>query len=135
MKKLKKKPAAFLAIVVLLAVLLVFSILIVGRFQKAHTFKLSSESGDPARKTEQIQPVNGTVHVRGDADTDVEFTDMETGKSYVIGYLTHGMSERIKLEKGKWYAVRGGGNLTVRPVNVRIVEDRLIQQKKWNGFP
>ena len=37
-----------------------------------------------------------------------------------IGYITHGMSETIQLEKGKWYSVEGAGELTIRPVNVRI---------------
>lgn len=71
-------------------------------------------------KSEQIQPLFGTVKVRGDCDTDVVFTDIETGEKYKIGYITSGLSEKIKLQKGKWYTVTGGGNLTVGPVNVRI---------------
>lgn len=35
-------------------------------------------------------------------------------------YYAHGMSETIQLEKGKWYSVEGAGELTIRPVNVRI---------------
>ena len=60
-------------------------------------------------KSEQIQPLFGTVKVSGDCDTDVVFTDMETGEKYVVGYITSGVSEKIKLEKGKWYTVAGGG--------------------------
>ena len=40
--------------------------------------------------------------------------------AYVIGYITSGVGETIKLERGKWYRVEGIGELTVRPVNVRI---------------
>lgn len=71
-------------------------------------------------KSEQIQPLFGTVKVSGDCDTDVVFTDIETGERYVVGYITSGVSEKIKLEKGKWYTVAGGGNLVIGPVNVRI---------------
>ena len=71
-------------------------------------------------KSEQIQPLFGTVTVSGDCDTDVVFTDVETGEKYVIGYITSGVSEKIKLEKGKWYTVAGGGNLVISPVNVRV---------------
>ena len=71
-------------------------------------------------KSEQIQPLFGTVKVSGDCDTDVVFTDMETGEKYVVGYITSGVSEKIKLEKGKWYTVAGGGNLVISPVNVRV---------------
>ena len=38
---------------------------------------------------------------------DVVFTDIETGEKYVIEYITSGVSEKIKLEKGKWYTVVG----------------------------
>ena len=48
------------------------------------------------------------------------FTDIETGKKYVIEYITSGVSEKIELEKGKWYTVVGGGNLVISPVNVRV---------------
>ena len=50
----------------------------------------------------------------------VVFTDIETGEKYVVGYITSGVSEKIKLEKGKWYTVAGGGNLVIGPINVRI---------------
>lgn len=45
-------------------------------------------------KAEQIQPLFGTVRVSGDSDTDVVFTDVETGEKYTIGYITHGMTEK-----------------------------------------
>ena len=45
---------------------------------------------------------------------------LKSRKQYTIGYITHGMSETIQLEKGKWYSVEGAGELTIRPVNVRI---------------
>ena len=72
------------------------------------------------RRREQIQPLFGTVRVSGDSDTDVVFTDVETGEKYTIGYITHGMTEKIKLERGRWYSVAGSGNLTVKPINVRV---------------
>ena len=86
--------------------------------QNRYTFTLTNEDG--ITKSEQIQPLFGIVKVSGDCDTDVVFTDVETEKEYVIGYITHGMSETIKLEKGKWYTVKGRGNLVLRPVNIRI---------------
>ena len=46
------------------------------------------------------------------------FTDVETGEKYRIGYITQGVTERIKLERGKWYKVVGRGNLTLNPVNM-----------------
>lgn len=81
-------------------------------------------------KSEQIQPLFGTVKVSGDCDTDVVFTDMETGEKYVVGYITSGVSEKIKLEKGKWYTVAGGGNLVISPVNVRVEKKTIA-----SGFP
>ena len=61
-----------------------------------------------------------SVKVSGDSDTDVVFTDTETGEQYIIGYITHGVTEKINLEKDKWYKVEGGGNLTLYPVNIRV---------------
>ena len=71
-------------------------------------------------KSEEIQPVSGNVKITSTADTDVVFTDIESGETYVIGYITSGVGETIKLERGKWYRVEGIGELTVRQVNVRI---------------
>ena len=97
------------------------AVLIIGisynSYIKMHTFTLS---GDERVKSGQIQPVNGSVKVTGTADTDVVFTDIESGETYVIGYITSGTGGTIKLERGKWYRVEGVGELTVRPVNVRI---------------
>lgn len=71
-------------------------------------------------KNEQIQPIRGSVKVTGNTDTDVVFTDIESGETYVIGYITSGAGDTIKLKLGKWYRVEGAGELTLRPVNVRI---------------
>ena len=53
-------------------------------------------------------------------EPDVVFTDIETGEQYIIGYITHGVTEKINLEKDKWYKVEGGGNLTLYPVSIRV---------------
>ena len=101
------------AIVAFLAVLLICS-----SIRKRHTFTLSNSEG--TIKAEQIQPLWGTVKVSGDSDTDVVFTDIETGEQYIIGYITHGVTEKINLEKDKWYKVEGVGNLTLYPVSIRV---------------
>lgn len=105
--------------VILLGVTAIFLAVIFfyGTIQTKHTFTLSDDKG--AMKSEQIQPPFGTVKVKGDCDTDVVFTDVETGERYVIEYITAGASEKIQLEKGKWYTVTAGGNLRISPVNVR----------------
>ena len=56
---------------------------------KSHTFTLSGDS------SEEIQPVLGKVKVRGTTDTAVLFRDVDTGEEYLIGYITHGVSESI----------------------------------------
>lgn len=96
----------------------VFLVAIYINIQRSHTFTLSNDEG--TIKTEQIQPLWGTVKVSGDSDTDVVFTDIETGEQYIIGYITHGMTEKINLEKDKWYKVEGWGNLTLYPVSIRV---------------
>ena len=96
----------------------VFLVAIYINIQRSHTFTLSNDEG--TIKTEQIQPLWGTVKVSGDSDTDVVFTDIETGEQYIIGYITHGVTEKINLEKDKWYKVEGGGNLTLYPVSIRV---------------
>ena len=101
------------AVAVLLALVLGYAAL-----QNRYTFTLSE--GENGIKTEQIQPVFRTVEVRSDCDTDVVFTDVETGQRYTIGYITSGVSEKIQLEKNSWYRVEGGGNLTIGPVHVRV---------------
>ena len=97
----------------------VIAVVVYAGAQKAHTFTLSTEDGT-AMKSEQIQPLFGTVRVSGDSGASVIFTDVETGETYTIGYITHGLSEKIKLQKGKWYTVEGAGNLTIRPIRVRV---------------
>lgn len=109
---MKRKWPILCAAVIFAAAILFYSV------QKTHTFTLA-DRGKPT-KTEQIQPLFGTVKVSGGCDTDVVFTDIETGEQYVIGYITPGVPETIKLQRGRWYEVAGAGNLTVRPVNVRI---------------
>ena len=96
----------------------VFLVAIYINIQRSHTFTLSNDEG--TIKTEQIQPLWGTVKVSGDSDTDVVFTDIETGEHHIIGYITHGVTEKINLEKDKWYKVEGGGNLTLYPVSIRV---------------
>ena len=110
---MKRKHLVICSIVIIL-----IGIAICCNIQNNHTVTLANEDG--IIKSEQIQPLFATVKVRGDCDTDVVFVDIETGKEYVIGYITNGVSENIKLEKGKWYIVKGGGNLVLTPVNVRI---------------
>ena len=110
---MKAKRFILCAAIFFLAGILIYSVI-----QRKHTFTLSN--GEGSVKAEQIQPLFGTVKVSGDKDTDVVFTDVETGEQYTIGYITHGVTEKINLEMGKWYRVEGGGNLTVKPVNVRV---------------
>ena len=104
-----------------LGVAIPLAVIIIGisynSYIKMHTFTLS---GGEIVKSEQIQPVGGKVKVTGAADTDVVFTDIESGETYVIGYITSRVGDTIKLERGKWYRVEGIGELTVSPVNVRI---------------
>jgi hypothetical protein len=52
----------------------------------------------------------------------VVFTDVETDEQYIIGYITHGLTEKIRLKRGKWYRVEGSGDLTLRPVRVKAEE-------------
>lgn len=102
-----------------LIVVLVAAILYYVQIQRKHTFTLANNN-ETALKSEYIQPLFGTIRVSGDSDTNVVFTDTETGEMYMVGYITSGLSEKIKLQKGKWYTVEGNGNITVSPVNVRI---------------
>lgn len=100
-------------IVVILAIFVILMMIIGCRgYIKAHTFTLSGN--------EQIQPITGTVKVKSLRDTEVIFIDVKTGINYAIPYITSGASETIKLEKGKWYSVETGENLTMSLVNVRI---------------
>lgn len=115
---MKKK---WLIPLVIVAILILAGLICAG-FQNAHTFTLSNGGSIEGVKTEQIQPVSGTVRVSGDTDTDVTFTDIESGETCLTGYITKGMSEKVKLKKGKWYTVKARGNITVKAVNVRIAD-------------
>lgn len=100
-------------IVIILAIFVILMMIIGYRgYIKAHTFTLSGN--------EQIQPITGTVKVESPRDTEVIFIDVKTGINYAIPYITSGTSETIKLEKGKWYSIETGENLTMSLVNVRI---------------
>ena len=110
---MKAKHFVLCAAVIFLAI-----ILIVSGIRSNHTFTLSN--AEDRIKSEQIQPLWGSVRVSGDSDTNVVFTDVETGEEFTIGYITHGVTEKIKLEKGKWYTVEGAGSLTIGPINVRV---------------
>ena len=105
-------------LVLCMMVIILIGVAVYFNIQNKHTFTLANADG--ITKSEQVQPLFGTVKVRGDCDTDVVFVDIETGDESLIGYITNGVSENIKLEKGKWYIVKGGGNLVLTPVNVRI---------------
>lgn len=111
-----KRAALCLAAVFSLAA--VFLVAIGFNVQNDHTFTLSG--GESGIKSEQIQPLLGTVNVSGDRDTDVVFTDVETGKRYQVGYITQGGTEKIELERGRWYQVEGRGVLTLSPIEVRV---------------
>lgn len=113
-----KKRAIVLALIVILLFMGFFCYL----FKGTHTFTLTDDSSkDSYIKSEQIQPLFGTVKVWGTQDTDVCFTDVENPEiQYKIGYITPGLTETIKLEKGRWYYVEGAGEITVRMVNVRV---------------
>ena len=115
---MKKRVLAIL--IVLIVVILLW--IAYSQYKKAHTFTLSNEvTASSNLKSEQIQPVLGTVRVWGTQDTDVWFTDVEDPEvRFQIGYITPGMSETIRLEKGRWYIVHGAGEITVQMVNVRI---------------
>lgn len=107
MKKQTKNIVAILAVFVILMMIIGYK-----GYIKAHTFTLLGN--------EQIQPITGTVKVKSTRDTEVIFIDVKTGINYAIPYITSGASETIKLEKGKWYSVETGENLTMSLVNVRI---------------
>ena len=77
-------------------------------YVKIHTFTLS---GSERVKSEEIQPVSGSVKITSTADTDVVFTDIESGETYVIGYITSGVGETIKLERENGTGLKGLENL------------------------
>ena len=97
---------------IILLVLIVGGILFYRNFENSNTVTLSG--------SEEIQPILNTVKVSGDSDTSVIFTDVETNEQYVVGYITHGVTEKIKLKKGSWYKVEARGKITLYPVIVRV---------------
>lgn len=97
---------------IILLVLIVGSVLFYKNFENSNTITISG--------SEEIQPILSTIKVSGDSDTSVVFTDVETNEQYVVGYITHGVTEKIKLKKGSWYKVEGKGKITLFPVKVRI---------------
>ena len=107
MKKKTKNIAGILAVFVIL-----MAIIGCRGYIKAHTFTLSGN--------EQIQPITGTVKVKSLRDTEVIFIDIKSGTNYAIPYITSGVSETIKLEKGKWYRIETGEDITISLVNVRM---------------
>ncbi len=110
MNKMKK----YLPIIVAIGII-VIGVVFFFQYRNSHTFTLTNLDA------EEIQPVLGTVRVSGTQDTDVWLVDVENPENRVqIGYITPGMSETIKLERGKWYRVEAAGDITVTMVNVRI---------------
>ncbi len=97
---------------IILIVLIVGSVLFYRYFENSNTITISG--------TEEIQPILNTVKVSGDSDTSVIFSDVETNEQYVVGYITHGVTEKIKLKKGSWYKVETRGKITLYPVIVRV---------------
>ena len=97
---------------IILLVLIVGGILFYRNFENSNTITLSG--------SEEIQPILSTIKVSGDSDTSVVFTDVETNEQYVVGYITHGITEKIKLKKGSWYKVEGKRKITLYPIKVRI---------------
>lgn len=97
---------------IILIVLIVGSVLFYRYFENSNTITISG--------TEEIQPILNTVKVSGDSNTSVIFSDVETNEQYVVGYITHGVTEKIKLKKGSWYKVEARGKITLYPVIVRV---------------
>lgn len=104
----------------IIGLVFVTAVLVVAWMTFLHSHAYTLSDSETAAKAEQIQPITGKVEVFSSCDTDVVFINVETGKTYLIGYVTHGMSETIQLERGEWYRVEGAGTLTMRPVNIRI---------------
>ena len=101
--------------IIVVIVLVIIAAAFFFQYRSSHTFTLTD------LESKEIQPVLGTVRVSGTQDTDVWFVDVENPENkFQIGYITPGMSETIKLERGKWYRVEAAGEITVTMVNVRI---------------
>lgn len=105
--------------VLILLIILIFGYMFYSAQARKYTVSLNSQEGTNIKSTE-ISPVFSNIKVSSEEDTDVIFTDVETGKTFTIGYLTPGMVEKIKLEKAHWYKIEARGNIKVYPVNIRI---------------
>ena len=73
---LKRKNMIICFVTVLLFLLLAWF-----WFKKSHTYSLS-DGRDAWIKSEQIQPITGSVTVSGTADTDVIFTELK--KNWIL---------------------------------------------------
>lgn len=104
-----KRNKILFGLLALLLMLFVVHVVI----HRAYTVTVTDEA-------EQIQPVLSTVRASSDYDTSVTFTDVETGETCTIGYLTHGLTETVRLSRGHWYTMESAGPLTLTPVRVRI---------------
>lgn len=101
------------AIVAFLAVLLICS-----SIRKRHTFTLSNSEG--TLSCFNISKDNIRIAIATYFYSSPKWLYLFCFYCTIIGYITHGMTEKIKLEKNKWYKVEGEGNLTMSPVNVRV---------------
>lgn len=81
-------------LILCLIAVFVFAILYYAGIKGTHTFTLATINGT-AIKLEQIQPLLGTVRVSGDCDTEVVFSDIETGETYTIGYIHPAYQTRL----------------------------------------
>lgn len=105
--------------IIILFLVFIFGYMFYSTQVRKHTFILNSQEGTNIKSTE-ISPVFSNIKVSSEEDTDLIFTDVKTGKTFTIGYLTPGMVEKIQLEKAHWYKVEARGNIKVYPVNIRI---------------
>lgn len=103
----------------LILAIVIVAFFIYARYQSSHEITLTSQ-GETTLKSSEIQPVTGSVKLEVTDDTDVVFTDVDTGETYKIDYATSGKMEKIKLEKGKWYSVEAKGDITLYGVNARV---------------
>ena len=97
-----------------LGVAIPFAILVISigynSYVKMHTFTLS---GDEIMKNEQIQPIRGSVKVTGNTDTDVVFTDIESGETYVIANFPCFSYSNQKQEPKRPFFCRGSCNFII----------------------
>ena len=98
-------------------IVLIMILFVIG-VQRKYTYAFTNNSNV------QIQPLFEIAEVNSNCDTNVVFTDVETGKTYMIGYITPGMSDTIKLEKDKWYSVEANGRIHIRFVKVRSMYEQ-----------